>query len=216
MKFENLIFDLDGTLLDSSLDIISSLEKAYALESFDNVIVAKSNIGPKLSDLIDTITPKLEIKVKNKIIGHYRSIYDNLSTFQSSLYSSVVEVLTELKRNDFKLFIATNKPLKPTLSVLKHFEIFHFFQDIYTPDCISQIELDKIKMIESILNKFKLFPKKTIMIGDHPSDIIAAKKNNIISAGVLYGFAEPKEILSEHPEYIVNSINDLLFINHIL
>jgi len=212
MKFKNLIFDLDGTLVDSSADIISSLQQAYSLESMNDVAITKFNIGPKLSDLIDNLTPNLDSETKIKIISNYRNIYDNLSEKKTTLYTGVFDTLHTLHQESCNVFIATNKPKTATLAFIDYFNLNRIFADILTPDSIEGEELNKTKMLSVVINKYNLEIENTLMIGDHPDDITAAKNNEIFSAAVLYGYTNKDKMINCSPDYKINSFSELLLL----
>ena len=207
--FQNIIFDLDGTLIDSSKDIISCLDLAYKRVNINHVKINNSHVGPKISLIINQLTPDIYDYEKDMIINYYREIYDNLKIKNSVLYDGVLETLNHLKSKDKQLFIATNKPDSATLPLLDYFNIRHFFKDVLTPTSIKNKELNKSQMISYIIKKYNLIKYSTTMVGDHPDDIEAARNNNLVSIAVLYGYSPTDVLKSCKPNFEINNILDI-------
>ena len=209
-NYDNIIFDLDGTLIDSSLDIINCLVKAYEKAGIHNVRINKSHIGPKIETLINQLTPEIGNINQQKVIKIYRDEYDNLKEKQTILYEGVIDTLHSLKSANKNLFIATNKPKSATIPLLNHFEISFLFKDVLTPTSIEKLELNKTKMIEYLISKYYLDISKTIMVGDHADDIYSAKINGISSIAVLYGYSSAESMKSTPANFKINHITEIL------
>lgn len=206
---ENYIFDLDGTLVNSSEEILKCLKLSFqeALCSFDNSEIGPEIIGPPINEIIRIIEPNISDDKLRIIVTNFRKNYDLDENDQSYLYEGVLKVLQELKDNKKRLFIATFKPYVPTQRLLKMLKL-NMFEAVYTIDSPNKY-CSKTEMVKYLVSDFNLNREKTIMIGDACSDIIAAKENNIMSVGVLWGYGSNNQDLIKNADIIIHKIEDL-------
>lgn len=209
-NFDNFIFDLDGTLIDSSFEVLRCLEKAFneCNVKFDKDKLTTNIMGPSLAEIVKLVIPTLEDKqIIQNIVSRYRSLYDNDTNDQTQLYDGILNWLSYLKSTNKKIFIATNKPKIPTMRLIKSLNI-DFFNDIYTVDKYDNKKLTKQQMIEEIIEKYSLIKSKTVMIGDVLSDIDSAHQANISAIGALWGYSDNKQLLIEKSEFIIERLNN--------
>lgn len=207
---ENIIFDLDGTLIDSSGDIIDCLKRSYELAGIKiNVNIDESYIGPPLVEMLNSITPFLSKEQIDLVVKNFRSCYDESSYNKTILYDGVQELLENLRKIGIKMFIATNKPIKPTQKIITALKI-DYFHDIVSIDSIEGCKLDKINMISYLFRKWNLTKSTTIMVSDSVSDIMVAHSYGLICVSVLNGYGKADEIKENKPDYILNEVKDLL------
>ena len=201
----NYIFDLDGTIIDSSQEILDCIDMSLKI---NNLTVDKNKlipeiIGPPITKIVKGLLPELQDEeLIKQIMTSFRNIYDNKKEYTSRLYSGILDVLKNLKLSDKRLYIATNKPLKPTFKLLEKLSLTEFFDDIYTIDRFEK-NMSKYEMIIKIIQNNKLRKSETIMIGDSLNDILAAKQAGIKSIGVLWGYGAEKKELIEMSDYTV-------------
>lgn len=209
-KFDNFIFDFDGTLADTACEVLSCIEKAFnkCNVSFDKERLNPSVMGPSLAEITVIVKPELSDKsITNNIVLEYRKLYDYDKNDITELYDGIRDWLLYLKENNKKIFVATNKPKIPTLRLIKSLNI-NFFDDIYMVDKYPDKKLTKPQMIEDIVSKYNLSKKKTLMVGDCLSDIEAAKKAGVYSLAALWGYEKNKNILREKADFCLRKIND--------
>ncbi|MDR2644411.1 MAG: HAD family hydrolase [Endomicrobium sp.] len=207
----NYIFDLDGTLIDSSAEIIRCLKKAFEVANYfiDDNVFSSNIVGPPIRQIILNVASDLkDEKVINEIIKNYRHIYDYNAHNSTQLYAGIYDFLQQTKKNGKLLFIATNKPIIPTLRIVKKLDIYDKFNDIY---CIgmSSICLNKTEMIKDIIGKYKLDREYTYMIGDCNSDIIAGQNAGVKTVGCLWGYEKKKSFIKENADFFISSIEEL-------
>ena len=207
--YKNILFDLDGTLIDSALGIINSFE--YALSKY-NISVGKEElstlIGPPLMDSFMNHFG-FDKEKATQAVGYYREYYKSKGAMENELYHDVVNLLKELKKEEYTLCIATSKPEVFTLEILAHYDILKYFSYVSAPS-IDDTTTKKEDIILKAINALNLNPKETIMIGDRKHDIIGANSNNIASIGVLYGFGNKEELEKEAATFIVSEVLDIL------
>lgn len=205
----NYIFDLDGTIINSSNEVLLCFEKAFAKANYkiDKSRLTPNVIGPPLKEIIKLIAPEIPENDMQQVMANFREIYDYDENDISEYYSGIEEFLKQAKKDGKRLFIATFKPEKPTRRIEKQFKM-DMFEDIYTIDKFGK-HITKAEMIEDILNKYNLKKEETVMIGDASSDVIAAKQAGIKGIGVLWGYGENKTPLIENADIIVKNTEEL-------
>lgn len=210
-KYKNYIFDLDGTLINSSEEVLLCFKKAFQAANFDidESRFTSDVIGPPLKQILEILAPNLKDESKlNEIITNFRQIYDYDENDISIMYDGIYNLLVELKNKRYKLFIATFKPKIPTMRLIKKFKLDKLFDDIYTIDKFGK-KITKEEMITNILSTYGLQKSETVMIGDTPSDMTAAKNAGINGIGVLWGYGNDKSQLINNADFVVNNIEEL-------
>lgn len=209
MQINNYILDLDGTIINSSNEVLLCFEKAFAQSNYkiDKSRLTPNVIGPPLKEIIKLIAPEINENDIEIVMENFRLIYDYDEHDISEYYSGVLEFLNKAKSSGKKLFIATYKPEKPTRRIEKQFKM-DMFEEIYTIDKFGE-HITKTQMINDILNKFNLKKEETVMIGDASSDVIAAKQAGIKGIGVLWGYGDDKTNLIKNSDYVVKNTQEL-------
>lgn len=207
---KNFIFDLDGTIIDSSKEVLSCFDKAFKLSGvdFDQVRLSSDVIGPPLKEIIKLIAGR-ELNENNiaAITSNFRKIYDYDENDVSELYLGIHDFLLNLKRSGYKLFIATLKPDKPTMRIVKQFNL-NMFDDVYSIDKFGR-QISKADMIIDILERYNLEKSETVMIGDSLSDMRAAKQAGVLDIAVLWGYDKDKSSLIKESTYVVSNVEEL-------
>ena len=208
--FKYIFLDLDGTLTDPYLGITNSVK--YALKKFN---IDSTNeqlkvfIGPPLRDSFHryyNMNPdEAELAVK-----YYREYFSTVGLFENELYSETVKVLQELKNLNLTLVLATSKPEKFSIEILKHFGLYKYFDfcACATMDKSREKKSDIIKYAIDSLNITDL--DSILMVGDRFHDIVGAKANNIKSCYVTYGYGSIEEAKEFKAEYIIDKFSDLV------
>lgn len=209
MQINNYILDLDGTIINSSNEVLLCFEKAFAKADYkiDKSRLTPNVIGPPLKEIIKLIAPEINENDIEIVIENFRLIYDYDKHDISEYYSGILEFLNKAKNSGKKLFIATYKPEKPTRRIEKQFKM-DMFEDIYTIDKFGE-HITKTQMINDILNKFNLKKEETVMIGDASSDVISAKEAGVTGIGVLWGYGDDKTNLIKNSDYVVKNTQEL-------
>ena len=209
MQINNYILDLDGTIINSSNEVLLCFEKAFAQSNYkiDKSRLTPNVIGPPLKEIIKLIAPEINENDIEIVMENFRLIYDYDEHDISEYYSGVLKFLNKAKNSGKKLFIATYKPEKPTRRIEKQFKM-DMFEEIYTIDKFGE-HITKTQMINDILNKFNLKKEETVMIGDASSDVISAKEAGVTGIGVLWGYGDDKTNLIKNSDYVVKNTQEL-------
>lgn len=209
-SFDNYIFDLDGTLINSSDEILKCLKLALKEENvlFDEKKFNSDIIGPPIQQIIKQVTKSIDENTLNQIITNFRKFYDFDDKDESCLYENVYNCLRILNNNRKQLFIATFKPLIPTQRLMNNFKL-SMFKDTYTIDYPNNFST-KTEMVKFLITNYNLNKNKTVLIGDSLSDIVAGKENNIYTIGALWGYSLDKSNIKKNADLTINNIEDLI------
>ena len=208
MKIDLMLFDLDGTLIDSREDIANAVN--HMLKTFDlrersrEEIV--SFIGRGIADLIRNALGKGREEMLEEAMKIFEGYYRKHGTDTSILYPGVIEML-EYFRNKKKA-VVTNRNYEFAKSALEKLNIDDFFEDIAGGDDVNCMKPSSCS-IETIVNRAKADKKKTIIVGDMDIDIMAGKKAGIFTCAVSYGFGKKEDIERAAPDCIIGSIAEL-------
>lgn len=210
MKYEYILFDLDGTLTDPKEGITRAV--AYALKSFginvSNLDELEPFIGPPIRDSFQLFY-SLTLLQAEEAVRKYREYFSVRGKFENEVYPGIFELLGKLKRQGKKLIVATSKPTEYSIQILEHFNLLTFF------DFVAGSEMDgkrshKEELIQYAFEMNHITDlSKVLMIGDRNFDIIGANKVGIDSVGVLYGYGNRQEHEDAGATYIVESVEEL-------
>jgi len=206
----NVLFDLDGTLVDSCETISTSIDFALNClgDHFEHRAPVTNFIGKPLFDIF-TVEFGMDMGQADQAIVHYREYYDSLDSAGTHVYSQIEEVLSTLKEADFRLYVATAKPTQIAVKVLKDVHLVDYFNGIAGASMGSE-RRDKSSIITHALQKFDLDPGQSLMIGDRSEDINGAHENGLAAIGVTYGFGTHRELLASQPAHLVECSEEIL------
>ena len=189
----HLLFDLDGTLTDPKLGIVSCIQ--YALGRLDIEIAAdialESFIGPPLRDTFKTLCgDDADIEAA---VTLYRERFATIGLFENELYDGIPLCLEQLQAKVESIHLATSKPAVYAERIIDHFELRSYFDVVYGSELDGRLG-DKTELISHILEREKLNAANTVMIGDRSFDVIGARNNKVRVIGVLWGYGSEDEL----------------------
>lgn len=202
---ELMIFDLDGTLVDSREDIANAVNHTLIEIGLKekNMEEISSYIGTGMEDLIrKSIDGKTDCCFEDalSIMSEY---YKKHSLDNTHLFPGVKEVL-DYFRNKRKVII-TNRKREFAVDTLTALNIYGYFEDITGGDNLGCMKPSSCPL-EKAMHKFKMNKEKTIIIGDMYIDILAGKKAGIITCAVTYGIGKRDDIVKAKPDYMIDEI----------
>jgi len=210
-----VIFDLDGTLVDSAPDIAISMNKMLQQLDFPtrDLQQVRDWIGNGAGRLIKrALTGQLDGEPPEELFKQahqlFLDIYDQHINVESTLYPGALEGLTVLYEQSYVLACVTNKPRRFTPPLLEAFGIDHFFEYLICGDDLPVKKPDP-QVLQTILKQINLSPLQAVMVGDSASDIKAAQSANMKSFCVSYGYHQGKGVDALGADYIIDSIVEI-------
>lgn len=217
-RWSVVLWDFDGTVANTALDVWISLEKSVQLfgRRFpDRFLEDSSNLSLPMQDICATFIPPLEegeiAAFEREVARQYREVSQHENTV---LYPGIAEAITGLRRAGGKSFIVTNKPrpaLERVLAIKGWGQLFDGWWCVNPqgPELKSKPDL-----ITRAIKVSKGRPSEFVMVGDSAGDIVAAHEVGVSSIGVTYGDGDTSDMLSACPDYLVSDgreLPDILF-----
>jgi Predicted phosphatases len=199
-----VIFDLDGTLIDSAEDIALHVGRVYRELKGRDVPAdeVKKNIGDGARSLLSNFFQGQELEEALERFLHY---YISEPVIHTKPYEGVMETLEGLKERGILLAIATNKPHAITLEVLKRLNMLHYFDEVLGADLLPEKKPSPLPLLE-IAKRLEVPPELSLMVGDSENDILAGKRAGMLTAYVRWGYKTPQS----PPDYHLDHPKELL------
>lgn len=208
-RLKHFFFDLDGTLADSKADVLGSIAQAY--ESLGWAYDAsKLRIGPLLPEIIATISPQLDAAQRQMVAQTFRAFYAAGKYRQTVLFPGVMDFLETLRKQGKTLYVATNKPNKPTLEVLQTLGIRDLFFFIGTPDFEGE-HLPKPEVLKTMVRMFDIDPAQAVMVGDTLPDMEAGRYAGMKTMAFTGGYGGENFGEESGADFIVNDYKELVY-----
>lgn len=212
MKYKAVIFDLDGTLLNTIADISDSFNETLKIYSYPTFSEEeyKTFVGKGVDVLIQRILKRLNLpnsefdKLKQGYIEEYALKQNN----KTKPYPGINELLKRLKEKSINVSILSNKPHFQTIDVVKHYFNNFEFDLVYGKKPEFDIKPNPASAIDLITN-LKLRADEVLYVGDTDVDIKTAKNAGFDSVGVLWGFRKKEELVKAGADYIVKEALDI-------
>jgi phosphoglycolate phosphatase len=210
-SYEFILFDLDGTLTDSSEGITRSV--AHALESMGisvpDLDALCKFIGPPLQESFKQFYGLSESESLTAIKLYREHHFNEGGLFENVVYDGIRELLERLKTQGKTLIVATSKPRPYAESILEHFGLSQYF-DFISGSELDGSRVDKAEVIDHALKRCGISDiSKAIMVGDRRFDVSGARSNGLNCIGVLYGFGSREELEAAGADYIVETVSEL-------
>lgn len=206
-NIETLLFDLDGTLINTTDLIIASFTDTldrYFPNKFSREDIVQF-IGPPLKETF----MKIDAKRADELIQQYRE--HNLKHHDALVkeYKGVYETIAALKKDNYKIGVVTTK-LRPTVNRgLQVGRLDSFFDVVVTLDDVKNAKPDP-EPIYKALDQLNANPSSSIMVGDSHHDILAGKNAGTYTAGVSWSVKGEDYLQSYKPDYMLGNMADLL------
>ncbi|MDB5249658.1 MAG: haloacid dehalogenase domain protein hydrolase [Segetibacter sp.] len=195
MKVENVLFDLDGTVIDSYSGIQGAFDFAYSkIYGKENHVSIKSIIGPPIGQILAKLNNEKDTARIENFVDLFKKQYDTNDYKQSTLYDGIKEVLERLSKANVKLYIATNKRFSATSLILDYLSVSGYFAGVYCNDSRNPIYSCKEEMVAEIIRNEVLEIDSTILVGDTFQDQEAAKHNKVKFIYASYGFGNLQNV----------------------
>jgi len=205
-KVVNILFDLDGTLTDPAEGIVRSIQYSLATLKIPCPPVQEltSYIGPPLREVFCAVCESSDEVLIEHAVEVFRERFSTIGLFENTPYPQVSRMLEHLSSESFNLFVATSKPQIYAEKILCHFSLADHFIEIHGNDLAGRLD-DKAELVKELLVRRELRPEETMMVGDRKHDVIAARKNGLMSLGVTYGYGSKEELTDAGVDWLVDT-----------
>ncbi|KUG45144.1 hypothetical protein ALP79_200100 [Pseudomonas savastanoi pv. fraxini] len=190
-----IIFDMDGTVLDSAPGILESLTYAIRQMGHDFIPGAETQklFGPPMKQIVaELLAPYADDRV-DECVHLYRSHYREQGLYKSFPYTGISNALSHFSNRNYSLFIATSKRQEFAEKMLTYNGLFNAFQSIFGTSPDGKLD-DKADLVKALLASLAKPPSSVFMIGDKRDDMQAAQLNAIIPVGALWGYGGIDEL----------------------
>lgn len=207
---KGVIFDLDGTLLNTLNDLHNAVcfaLKNNSINTFD-ISYTKQYIGNGIKMLITRALKHNNLEFDEKVFNDFKTYYEKHQLDYTIPYEGIDEMLNKLNSLGYRLAIVSNKHQEAVTSLGKKF--FHKKIDVL----IGSKQTKKLKphpdMLLEALEKLSLKVDECIFVGDSDVDMITANNANMKAIGVTWGYRDAKVLKENNATYIINTPNELL------
>lgn len=212
MKYPVVLFDLDGTLTDPGEGITNSV--MYSLKKYGIDVPDRSSlykfIGPPLHESYETYY-SFSHEQAMEAVGYYREYYGEKGIFENRVYEGIEKMLCTLQKKGVLCLVATSKPEKYARQILEHYGLTGYFYFVAGAN-MDGTRTDKAEVIAYALEQIpgKFDRTQILMVGDRLHDVKGARKNQLDSAGVLFGYGSEQELKEAGADYLVENPQELL------
>lgn len=210
-KLTTILYDLDGTLIDTNNVIIESF-KATFQKHFPDIPLSREKIltfiGPTLQETFGEYTSDLFLI--EDMINTYRNFYVDYEMGNFEIYPGVLETIKQLKQDGYQLGIVTSKFKEAAWPSFTYYSLDDYFDVFISLDDVDHPKPHR-NPIDIALSKFPS-NGKAIMIGDNQGDILAGKNAGIYSAGVAWSEKGSMHLMEVNPDFMLGSMSDIFTI----
>jgi len=207
--YKLVIFDWDGTLMDSVDRIVSSMQSAaktvgLVIPSNEEV---KQIIGLSITEALQQLFAGITGEQIDTMRLQYKYQYQEVDSTPTPLFDNAINLLDQLKRKDKLLAVATGKGREGLDRVLSISETVDFF---HTTRCAGEMpSKPNPEMLTSILTELAIAPHEAIMVGDTSHDLKMAQNAGVDSIGVTFGVHDKQVLNQYNPKAVVDSLSEL-------
>lgn len=195
MSFENILFDLDGTIINSEVGVTGCVVyalKKFGIEESDRTLLRKF-LGPPLSDSFMRFYG-FDAEKAELAVAYYRERYVPIGVHENEIYDGIPEMLSALRNVGKRLYIATSKPEHFAKGILAELGLDKYFDGVFG-STLDESRNTKDKVLAYAIKEIGLDKSRSVMVGDRFHDVEGAKDNGLPCIGVLYGFGDEKELM---------------------
>lgn len=205
-KYKGIIFDLDGTVLNTIQDLSDSVNEV--LKAYDHPTHTyeeyKLKIGRGFRNLLEVSFPKdsWDEKIIDEALEMFLKVYDQKYMDKTAPYDGIYQMLKELRDRQVKLAVNSNKRTDYTNNLIKENFPNIPFVDIIGERTGVPKKPDPVSALE-IAGKMKLTPEEILYVGDSKTDMLTGRNANMDTVGVLWGFRDYQELKENGATFIV-------------
>jgi phosphoglycolate phosphatase len=187
--YTQVLFDLDGTLIDSAPAILASYREAFAATARAPVItIDDAIVGPPLLETLQMLAGTEEPAVIDALAAAFKASYDSTGYRETAAYAGVGALLEALVASGCTLSIATNKRLHPTQLILEHLGWSRHFAAVYALDLFTPRLAHKAAMIARLMADRGIAAEDAVYVGDRSEDGESADANALPFIAATWGY----------------------------
>jgi phosphoglycolate phosphatase len=207
--FDFVIFDLDGTLVDSQKDIASAVNSVRQDLGFEPLSIdqVRSFLGSGIKSLIERAVPCGDGKACSGAVDRFKFHYSKCLTDTTKPYEGIVEMLNDLK--GVKKAVLSNKTEIFSREILERLGLLKHFIQVWGGDTIGVKKPDPQPILDLIKNSGAC-AEKAIMIGDSANDFKAAEAAGVACGAVMYGYSAPEQIAEFNPDFLIKEPSEIV------
>lgn len=210
-NFAAFVFDLDGTLVDSRPAIEKAAQTALSEVLPDRVgICVTATIGPPIRQMLKAALGESDEATLDRLVAVFRREYDSGMWRETMIYPRVVELLEQIVAQGGDSFILTNKPMVPTIKILRRLKIDRQIREAVTPDSPKFPFTSKADGLSALIKRHNLARTATLVVGDLRDDANAAKGCGVAFAAATYGYGRWDQNSDGKNYLLINSPGDLI------
>jgi pyrophosphatase PpaX len=205
-----VLFDLDGTLVDSLEAIVNAVEKALELIGLkcDSAKIVKM-IGLPLENIFGVLAPNLSEQEIWQLVDKYREYYMAHHLENTTIHPSAQMVLRKLKAKGLKLGIITDKYRRPVMDVLSHFGITELFDVVVTGYEVKKHKPEPDIVLEAT-KRLGVKPEQCVVVGDSPVDVESGKRAGAFTIAVLSNTYDRRLLEDAKPTIVIEELEAIL------
>jgi phosphoglycolate phosphatase len=207
-----IIFDLDGTLVDSARDLRDAMNALLAEEGLRQIDLAevKSMIGDGVAKLVERAVSATrgDLSRLPALVTRFLQIYEANASRHTEAYPGVVETLTGLRGLGFALAIVTNKPYAVTIDILEALGLRTYFNAVIGGDTLPECKPHPAPILMA-LKQLGIEPESALMVGDNYHDVQAARAAGVRAFAVTYGYSH-KPHAELGADRLIDTMSELL------
>ncbi len=209
-----LIFDLDGTLIDSQLDLIHSINAM--LWNFGKAGLPSELIATYVGDGAPMLVRRSlgdpeDEKFVQEALSYFLAYYHEHKLDNTRVYDGVREALVSIRQSyngqPRKMAVLSNKPVNPSRAILEGLNLADFFAQVYGGNSFPTKKPDPLGA-QKLLKEMGCLSRETVMVGDSSNDVLTGRNAGLWTVGVTYGFA-PQSLELTPPDVLVDSPQEL-------
>lgn len=207
---DTIIFDFDGTLIDSAPGILATYSAVLNAAGIKPAVPLDSRlIGPPLLPTMSKLTGPIEPEKLDLLVEDFKRLYSDIGVAHTPAYPAASDTLRQLLANGKTLYLATNKRAQPTQALLDKFGWTPYFHRVYCIDSHQPAVADKTAMLRQLLSENSLDPARALYVGDTRGDYLSASACGISFVGALWGY-EDWQALADRAQVLRHSYASLI------
>ncbi len=208
-----VVFDCDGTLVDSQANIITAMRESFINHGLtppaDKAI--RAVVGLSLLETMQTLLPEADLPLQTRMADDYKVSFQRLRAKGlleiEPLFSGIRDTLAALRDHGFILGVATGKSVRGLNMCLEHHQLIHHFSTLQTAD--HHPSKPHPSMLQQAMLECEAVPENTVMIGDTVYDIAMGINANVCALGVSWGYHDDNDLRAAGAHAVANDATEL-------